>query len=193
MLWPDFRRYADFSPETPNSTALLSLLNTGYLTRNGDYAPFAMISESLSGVFGVLNTIPGVSVPRKPEQLAARVAFLRTLSMESVRRVGSHNPLNFLNCHTPSTGTIFPLFENPLTLLFGTLSAFTRRVLQMHRKVLDLFGCTLLAFAKRHEQNQSPTRKTANLPLNYSPFCNVLKYLSPKQRILDSRQVSPTT
>jgi hypothetical protein len=49
MLWPDFRRYDDFSPETPNSTALLSLLNTGYLTRNGDYAPFAMISESLSG------------------------------------------------------------------------------------------------------------------------------------------------
>jgi hypothetical protein len=33
----------------------------------------------------------------------------------------------------------------------------------MHRKVLDLFGCTLLAFAKRDEQNQSPTRKTANL------------------------------
>jgi hypothetical protein len=31
------------------------------------------------------------------------------------------------------------------------------------------------------------------LPLNYSPFGNVLKYLSPKQRILDSQQVSPTT
>jgi hypothetical protein len=85
MLWPDFRRYADFSPETPNSTALLSLLNTGYLTRNGDYAPFAMISESLSGVFGVLNTIPGVSVPRKPEQLAARVAFLSTLMEITIR------------------------------------------------------------------------------------------------------------
>jgi DNA invertase Pin-like site-specific DNA recombinase len=25
--------------------------------------------------------------------------------MKSFRRVGSHNPLNFLNCHTPSTGT----------------------------------------------------------------------------------------
>jgi hypothetical protein len=27
-------------------------------------------------------------------------------SMECFRRVGSHNPLNFLNCHIPSTGTI---------------------------------------------------------------------------------------
>jgi hypothetical protein len=44
-----------------------------------------MISESLSGVFGVLNTIPGVSVPRKPEQLAARVAFLRTLMEITIR------------------------------------------------------------------------------------------------------------
>jgi hypothetical protein len=26
-------------------------------------------------------------------------------SMECFCRVGSHNPLNFLNCHTPSTGT----------------------------------------------------------------------------------------
>lgn len=26
-------------------------------------------------------------------------------SMECFRRVGSHNPLSFLNCRTPSTGT----------------------------------------------------------------------------------------
>ncbi|HWX72803.1 MAG TPA: hypothetical protein VNY79_09900, partial [Xanthobacteraceae bacterium] len=53
-------------------------------------------------------------------------------SMKSFRRVGSYNPLSFLHCRTPSTGTIPSLSESSdeymLRIVAVPLSAFTGRV-----------------------------------------------------------------
>lgn len=79
-----FKRYNDFSPEHPNPVALINTLNTtGYLTRNGAYAPFVIIYDGIARTCRTLNTIPGVHVPRDPNSLGSHVGYLK-LVMEAV-------------------------------------------------------------------------------------------------------------
>jgi hypothetical protein len=70
-----FTRHDDFSPERGNPDALTA----GCLTRNGDYATFHIIFSHLMPLIATLNTIPGFSIPGKPNELGPRVGFLKTL------------------------------------------------------------------------------------------------------------------
>jgi hypothetical protein len=71
-----FKAHLDFAPDNSDSTALLGQLHEGYLTANGDYAPFSIMNQFVRGSLTLLNTVPGFSVPR-PHDLGSRVAFLR--------------------------------------------------------------------------------------------------------------------
>jgi hypothetical protein len=74
-----FRVHDDFSPASKNQPALMEQFQRGFLTANGEYANFSLIYQGLDGIFKTLNSFPGVSVPRRPNELAPRVGFLKTL------------------------------------------------------------------------------------------------------------------
>ena len=74
-----FTRHNDFSPESENQTALLNQFQTGHTTVNGEYANFIMIYNGLDRIFKTLNSMPGVLIPRNPDQLGPRVGFLKTV------------------------------------------------------------------------------------------------------------------
>lgn len=71
---------ADWTPEQN-----LAALKTGYLTRNGDFGPFVVITGALDLARHTLNTIDGVSIPRKPSEIGARVGYLNLLMQTVVR------------------------------------------------------------------------------------------------------------
>jgi hypothetical protein len=73
-----FARHNDFSFESQEPDALRRL-DTGYLTTNGDYAEFSMIFNSLRPLIESLNTVPGFSIPARPNELGPRLGFLKTL------------------------------------------------------------------------------------------------------------------
>lgn len=68
-------------------------LNRGWITRNGDFATYLVISGGLEGICGRLRLLPGVQVPREPTTLGARVAFL-TLILETVIRIHKMSSLS---------------------------------------------------------------------------------------------------
>lgn len=77
-----FARHDDFAPENPAAPDQIIFLDSGgiAITRNGNYAVFHLISDALGTAFMTLNTIPGVSVPRKNKNrtaLSARVGLLK--------------------------------------------------------------------------------------------------------------------
>jgi hypothetical protein len=72
-----FSRHDDFSPENPNHAELLAHLSNGYMTINGDYGKPSIILGGLKCIFDTLNTIEGVSVPKNPNALGARVGLLK--------------------------------------------------------------------------------------------------------------------
>ena len=79
-----FARHNDFPPENEDPAVCANILDTtGYMTRNGDYGPFVIISIGLAQICGTLNTIPGVSVPREPGALGPRIGFMKVM-METV-------------------------------------------------------------------------------------------------------------
>ena len=76
-----FARHNDFPPDNADPAACADVLDTaGYMTRNGDYAPFIIISNGLTQICQTLSTIPGVSVPRQQGDLGPRVGFLKILT-----------------------------------------------------------------------------------------------------------------
>lgn len=74
-----FTVHDDFSPASKNQPALMEQFQRGFLTAKGEYANFSLIYQGLDGIFKTLNSFPGVSVPRRPNELASRVGFLKTL------------------------------------------------------------------------------------------------------------------
>jgi hypothetical protein len=76
-----FARHNDFSPESKSPSDANTIFDSGasYLTTNGDYYPFQLISNGLAKVFEDLNTIRGISVPRDPAKLGSHVGLLKTL------------------------------------------------------------------------------------------------------------------
>jgi hypothetical protein len=61
-------------------------LQTGWITRNGNFATYLVISQGLEEICAMLRMIPGVNVPREPASLGGRVAYL-TLLMRTIIRI----------------------------------------------------------------------------------------------------------
>ena len=78
-----FERHNDFPKEDRNLADNLLLLNNGYITRNGDYSAYIVISEAIGVACNYLNTFQNVSIPRKSDDIGVRVGFLK-LVMETV-------------------------------------------------------------------------------------------------------------
>jgi hypothetical protein len=77
-----FERHNDFSPENPKSSDQMKVLDDphkNHITSNGDYYAFTLIAEGIRNVFGQLNTITGVSVPRDPNKVGSHVGLLKVL------------------------------------------------------------------------------------------------------------------
>jgi hypothetical protein len=72
-----FTAHDDFSPKTQKPDALSG--GKSHLTRNGDYAGFAIIFDHLMPLVTHLNTIPGFSIPGKLNELEPRLRFLKSL------------------------------------------------------------------------------------------------------------------
>jgi hypothetical protein len=80
-----FEAHCDFPDPKLTIEENLKCLANGYLTRNGDYAPFVLIAGAMDLVRIGLNTVPGVSIPRKPSEIGARIGYLHLLMQTVIR------------------------------------------------------------------------------------------------------------
>jgi hypothetical protein len=87
-----FRPYRDFPDDRLSPDENYNLLKKGFLTRNGDYAPFAIIAGTMDMARIGLNSLPGVSYPRNPNTIGARIVYLRLL-METVIKIYSNSTM----------------------------------------------------------------------------------------------------
>jgi hypothetical protein len=55
----------------------LLALDAGYITRNGDYSAYIVISEGIGQICNTLNSFKDVSIPRNPNNLGSRLGFLK--------------------------------------------------------------------------------------------------------------------
>jgi hypothetical protein len=78
-----FARHNDFPNEKKTVEENLGMLDTGYLTRNGDYSAYIVISAAIGAACSYLNNFPNVSIPRASMNIGVRVGFLKLL-METV-------------------------------------------------------------------------------------------------------------
>ena len=74
-----FEKHQDFPMRAISLEENLAFLQRGYLTRNGQYFLYAIISEHLSQAFKYINLIPKVSIPGDPSRLGSRKGFLHTM------------------------------------------------------------------------------------------------------------------
>ena len=74
-----FEKHQDFPTRAISLEENLAFLQRGYLTRNGEYFLYAIISDHLSQAFKYINLIPEVSIPRDPSRLGSRKGFLHTM------------------------------------------------------------------------------------------------------------------
>jgi hypothetical protein len=81
-----FEKHQDFPDLNDLDRSRAILANGYYLTRNGDYFVPGLIAQALSNALALVNTIPNVRVPREPDRLIGRLAWLR-LIMETVIRI----------------------------------------------------------------------------------------------------------
>jgi hypothetical protein len=66
--------------------ANVSILESGFLLRNGDYSAYAVVSRKLDEAFAELNRFPGCQIPRSPGSLGSRMGFHRIV-METIIRI----------------------------------------------------------------------------------------------------------
>ena len=74
-----FAKHQDFPSLSKSAEQNLSLLRTGYITRNGDYLFYAVVGGELHAAFQLMNRVSGFSIPRDPESLHSRQGFLRNI------------------------------------------------------------------------------------------------------------------
>lgn len=74
-----FAKHQDFPDIKCSLDKTLESLRKCYITRNGDYLKFSIISEQLSHTFACLNLISGFSIPRHPSNLQSRLGYLLTM------------------------------------------------------------------------------------------------------------------
>jgi len=87
-----FKPYQDFPDCRLSRDQNLQILKNGFLTRNGDYAPFTIIAGALDMARVGLNSFPGISFPKHPGNLDARITYLRFL-METLLKVQSNSSM----------------------------------------------------------------------------------------------------
>lgn len=86
-----FEKHQDFPAVNMSIEQNLATLQSGYITRNGDYSIYAIIAEHLYLAFEYINHIPDVSIPRDPLSLSSRKGFLHTTLEMIVRFYGCSN------------------------------------------------------------------------------------------------------
>ncbi len=74
-----FAKHQDFPDLKCSLEENLDNLRRVYITRNGDYLKFSIISERLSQTFAYLNLFPGFCIPRDPSNLQSRLGYLLTM------------------------------------------------------------------------------------------------------------------
>lgn len=74
-----FEKHQDFPKCSATLDENLAILRAGYITRNGDYFLYAVISRQLEQAIQYINRIPNVSIPRDPTSLLSRKGYLYTM------------------------------------------------------------------------------------------------------------------
>ncbi len=80
-----FEKHWDFPKRSMSINENLAILEHGYITRNGDYFLYAVISTYIQHALQYINLIPNVSMPRDPSKLNSRKGFLHTILETMVR------------------------------------------------------------------------------------------------------------
>jgi hypothetical protein len=71
-----FAKYQDFPWETNTVEQNLQMLKNTYRTRNGDYYIYSVMSQQIEAALNYIGLIPGISIPRDPNNLPQRKAVL---------------------------------------------------------------------------------------------------------------------
>ncbi len=74
-----FERHQDFPNVNNTVERNLENLTKTYITRNGDYLIYSVIAQELERAFKYINLIPGISIPRDPDNLHLRRVFLHKI------------------------------------------------------------------------------------------------------------------
>lgn len=80
-----FEKHRDFPQASKSVEENLTILQTGYITRNGEYFLYSVIWQHLQQALNYINLIPNVSIPRDPTRLSSRKGFLHTILETMVR------------------------------------------------------------------------------------------------------------
>lgn len=81
-----FEKHKDFPKENKGLNENLGILDSGYLTRNGDYFIYAVLAEHIEQALIYANHIPGVSIPRDRNSLGSRKGYIH-LMLETMTKL----------------------------------------------------------------------------------------------------------
>lgn len=74
-----FEKHKDFPKESRSLEENLAVLDNGYITRNGDYFIYAVLARQIDRALAYINRIPGVSIPRKPQDINSRKGYIHVI------------------------------------------------------------------------------------------------------------------
>ena len=66
-------------------------LSSAYTTRNGHFLLYAIIWQHLKNALDIINLIPGISIPKDPNDLAGRKGFLHRIMQTMIQMYKSSN------------------------------------------------------------------------------------------------------
>ncbi len=74
-----FDKHKDFPKDNETLESNLLGLEVGYITRNGDYFIYSVLTQHIDKALSIINRIPNVSIPRNPSDLGSRKGYVHML------------------------------------------------------------------------------------------------------------------
>lgn len=74
-----FQKHKDFPKEDKDVDTNLRILESTFITRNGDYFIYSVLAEHIERALLYANHIPGVSIPRDPNSLGSRKGYIHLM------------------------------------------------------------------------------------------------------------------
>jgi hypothetical protein len=99
-----FEVHQDFPFSEKTLEENLSILQSGYITRNGAFFIYAVISQHIQRALKYINLIPNVTLPRDPSRINSRKGFIHTMLEMMIRFYRCSNQSQIIGGNVASLG-----------------------------------------------------------------------------------------
>lgn len=98
-----FEAHLDYPSANRSLADNVSGLDSGYITRNGDYFPYLLIADGLEFTRQTLR-VAGVTLPRDPERLGSRLGYLSLIMQTVIGIYGRSSLAKIVGGHVTALG-----------------------------------------------------------------------------------------